>query len=126
MMWFSILIEEGNIVWFKGMAGKKEYELLEYTFSTFKGRSLSWYHELIQEITQIQQGELETNEEMGIRDFFPTGDIHIYRDITVYEIEEEGQRLEIPTTVYKQLLEDWIKFVELNSKAFPSSPENKQ
>jgi hypothetical protein len=70
------------------------------------------------EITKIELGELERNEQAGLVDLGDPGELIIYKNRTILEREEEGKRLEISTSEFKQLVKDWIIFVEVNTKAF--------
>jgi len=96
-------------------AENDNYLLLGYVFD---GRYKEWYPELLSEIEQIEKGEKERNEECGLVDLSDPGELIIYKDITILEREEEGKRIEIPTSEFKQLVIDWIKFVDVNTKAF--------
>ena len=110
----------------------QNYELLCYIFSCYvflndvgivqDNSSHFWYSMLLSEIEQIESGRLERNEESGLVDLSDPGELIVYKDTTILRREVEGKYLEIPTSQFKQLVKDWIKFIDVNIKAF--APRN--
>lgn len=117
---FAINILLDNILIFSSIENKKEFWLLTYTFSGVSPNLKNYYEEFLD---YAERGVIQT-ESFAIRPFLPTGDIWMDEEKVVYELKEEDgvyHRVEIPTPHYKKLLEDWMKFVEVNTKAFSES-----
>ena|SRR6218665_1953508 len=121
MICFCMYINEDNSINFSSYAPDSKFDLLTYTFiSVLTGKNLeNWYNDFL----EIYEGKIKMDEPWGIRSWAPTGDIWITGKCVTYELEQDGKKLhlEIPAYKYKKLLEDWIKFVDINSKAFSQS-----
>lgn len=119
--WFKVLIENDKLQWIRLNMYEKEYSILEYSFSIMSYSNIKVFKEMLQEVTSILNGEMVQDEPWGIRDWQPSGDILIDKEKVVYDLTETDgthYHIEIPTLDFKQLLENWNKFVEINSQAF--------
>ncbi|HEY1056068.1 MAG TPA: hypothetical protein VGE24_13060 [Emticicia sp.] len=121
MIGFGIYVADDKFVHFSSWAVDPKFDLLTYTFgSVLTGKNLeNWYNDFL----KIYEGKTIMDESWGVRSWAPSGNIWITKKLVTYELEEDGKRLylEIPAYKYKKLLEDWIKFVEINSKEFSRS-----
>jgi len=118
---FAMFITDSNHLMFHVHPVSPEYEMLTYLFSSVlsEGR-LDGYQAMIDEIEQIERGEiLESPEPWGLIDD-PNNEFRIKGETTYFEmLTADGWKyLEMPTAEFKDLLLMWIRFVETNTAAF--------
>jgi hypothetical protein len=96
-------------------------EPLHRLFPLTEGDNLPFYQNFLSEISEIENGNKETFE-----DRYDVGgglmfELKITKETTYCETWTDVRKcLELPTSEFKELVENWIKFVEVNTVAFGS------
>jgi len=103
-------------------------EPLHRLFPLTEGDNLPFYQNFLSEISEIEKGnkeEFEDSYDVGGGLIF---ELKITKEVTYCETwVEERKCLELPTSEFKELVQNWIKFVEVNTAAFSNKNEqNKQ
>jgi hypothetical protein len=116
MIWFKVYIHwNKNIrLWSEGYGS--EYDLLTKIIT---GDNLLFFKDISQEINHVEKGEnyvFENSYDVGGGLSF---ELKITKQTTTCETWDKARNiLEIPTKEFKELVENWIKFVEVNTAAF--------
>jgi len=122
---FSMSISKDGTVYFSSYTPYPEYKMLEHLFSNFSSeRRLDGYQAMLEEVEQIERGEiLESPEPWGLVDA-PDNEFRITREVVNFEMLSNvrgWEYLQMPTAEFKGLLLKWIKFIEINTAAFSRS-----
>jgi hypothetical protein len=118
MIWYRFKIRESKSLWFNSEAYDPKYYLLT---ELIKGDYLPFYRNFIFEISEIEKGKKDVFE-----DSYDVGgglsfELKITKETTYCETWTDVRKcLELPTAEFKELIENWIKFVEVNTAAFKS------
>jgi hypothetical protein len=118
MIWCKMHVrEDGSLRFNSEPYGSKYYLLSEL----FRGDSVTFpfFNNFLTQIQQINQGKKEVFE-----DSYDVGgglsfELKITKETTTCETWTDVRNiLELPTSEFKELVENWIKFVEVNTAAF--------
>jgi len=118
---FVMFITDDGRMMYHASPVSPEYGMLGLLFSSVisEGR-LDGYQSMIEEIEQIERGEItESPDPWPIIDAVDNG-FTIKGETTYFEmLNKDGwEYLQMPTAEFKILLQVWIKFVETNRAAF--------
>ncbi|MFK7061505.1 hypothetical protein V3Q90_15410 [Flavobacterium oreochromis] len=125
---FCLNIDERGIRFFT-LPPQKNIEILDYKivdplyrlFGYTDIDNIPFYRNLLSEIARVENGNNEVFE-----DSYDVGgglslELKITKDVTYCETwTDVRQCLELPTSEFKKLVANWIKFVEVNTAAFYS------
>jgi hypothetical protein len=110
---FTVRPNGHGIVMFISPVEPGDYELLGYIFWVYawnpdRTLDLAVYDELLQEVESVESGLLERGMEIPLADYGNSGELIIGRETTVFVQEVSHKRVEMPTSVFKQLIFDWL------------------
>lgn len=116
MIWFKLYIHKKKNISFWSEGYDPEYNILT---KIFKDDNLYFFKNILEEIIQT-----EKKESYVFEDIYGVGgglsfELKIAKETTTCETWDKARIiLEIPTKEFKELVENWIKFVEVNTAAF--------
>jgi len=119
---FDILVSENGALYMTSTAREKKYRMLEYIFST-EGKpadALPGLQYMVKEIEAIERGEMAELPEPWVLVDLPNNEYTVKGDTVYFEMgafSEETEYLQMPTLEFKELLLQWIKFVQVNAAA---------